>query len=159
MSSYEIRLEILRATPTLYKRFQAAHDQVGARLAEVLPAVNGYAMQGGGTPAGAPYTRYLDMTDDGFELEAGLPVAAPGKGQGDGENDIRAGELPAGPAAVTWHVGPYEGLGEAHRALVEWASKNHRTPAGPPWECYVTDPGQEPDPQKWRTQVFLPLRA
>jgi effector-binding domain-containing protein len=155
MSNYEIRVETLPATPTLYKRFHAAHDQIGARLGEVLPAVYGYAMQGSGAPAGAPYTRYLEMTGDGFELEAGLPLAAPGKGQGD----IQAGELPAGPAAVTWHVGPYEGLGAAHHALTEWASKNHRTPAGPSWECYVTDPGAEPDPQKWRTQVFLPLRA
>jgi hypothetical protein len=66
---------------------------------------------------------------------------------------------PAGPAAVTWHVGSYQGLGNAHHALEEWASKNNRKPAGPPWESYVTDPGQEPDPQKWRTQVFLPLQG
>jgi AraC family transcriptional regulator len=31
-------------------------------------------------------------------------------------------------------------------------------PAGAPWEVYVTDPGAEPDPSKWRTDIFFPVR-
>lgn len=155
MSHYEIRVETLPVTSTLYMRFRASPDQLGARLAQVLPAVYGHATGGGGTPAGAPYTRYHDTEGETLELEAGLPVVGPGTGKGE----IQAGELPGGPAAVTWHVGPYERLAEAHQALTAWAEKNGYTPAGPAWESYVTDPGAEPDPSKWRTQVVLPLRG
>ena len=27
---------------------------------------------------------------------------------------------------------------------------------GPLWEIYWTDPGIEPDPKKWRTQILVP---
>jgi hypothetical protein len=27
-------------------------------------------------------------------------------------------------------------------------------PGGPPWEVYVTDPGDYPDPKDWRTEVY-----
>ena len=26
------------------------------------------------------------------------------------------------------------------------------------WEIYWTDPGLEPDPAKWRTQIFFPVK-
>jgi AraC family transcriptional regulator len=29
--------------------------------------------------------------------------------------------------------------------------------AGAPWESYVTDPGQFPNPEDWRTEVYWPL--
>ena len=154
MSQYEIRVEMLPVTSTLYMRFRVAPEELGARLAQVLPAVYGHAV-GGGAPAGAPYTRYHDVAGETLDLEAGVPVAAPAAGKGE----ILAGELPGGSVAVTWHVGPYDRLPEAHRALTAWAEKNGHTPAGPAWESYLTDPGAEPDPQKWRTQVFLPLRG
>ena len=155
MSNYEIRVETLPVTSTLYMRFRVAPEQLGARLAQVLPAVYGHAVGGGGAPAGAPYTRYHDVAGDTLELEAGVPVVAPGTGKGE----IEAGELPGGSVAATWHVGPYERLPEAHQALTAWAEKNGRTPAGPAWESYETDPGAEPDPKKWRTRVFLPLQG
>jgi len=32
-----------------------------------------------------------------------------------------------------------------------------RSVGGPPWEIYLTDPGERPDPQTWETQIILPL--
>jgi len=32
-----------------------------------------------------------------------------------------------------------------------------KRPSGGAWEVYVTDPGLDPHPQQWRTQLFLPL--
>lgn len=155
MSHYEIRVEMLPVTSTLYMRFRVSPEQLGARLAQVLPAVYGHAVGSGGVLAGAPYARYHDVSEDTLDLEAGVPVAAPGTGKGE----IQAGELPGGAVAVTWHVGPYERLSEAHQALTAWAETNGHTPAGPAWESYETDPGAEPDPRKWRTQVLLPLQG
>jgi hypothetical protein len=31
------------------------------------------------------------------------------------------------------------------------------TPSGAPWESYLTDPGQHPDPKDWKTEVFWPI--
>lgn len=42
--------------------------------------------------------------------------------------------LPGGPAATTVHEGPYD-------------------TAGAPWESYITDPAEYPDPKDWKTEV------
>ena len=30
--------------------------------------------------------------------------------------------------------------------------------AGPPWETYLTDPGERPDPATWEIDVVHPVR-
>ena len=30
--------------------------------------------------------------------------------------------------------------------------------ADAPWECYLTDPAQHPDPKDWKTSIFWPIK-
>ena len=30
-------------------------------------------------------------------------------------------------------------------------------PGGSPWESYITDPAEHPDPANWRTDVYWPI--
>jgi AraC family transcriptional regulator len=135
-------------------RFTAGPAEMAAKMGEVFGAIFEYA-SAHGELVGPPFTRYLahDEAAERFDLEAGLPVAADVAGSGD----ILASELPAGRAATLWHIGPYDKLGEAHWALRHWVEQEGLTPVGGPWEVYVTDPGQEPDPQRWKTQLFQPI--
>jgi AraC family transcriptional regulator len=99
-------------------------------------------------------------------IEPGMFVAASGAGleidpawtQATGDGDVRADTLPGGPAAVTMHVGPYDTLTEAYAALEQWIADQGLAPAGAPWECYRTDPGEVPDPKDWKTEVFWPVK-
>ncbi len=154
--SYEVEVRELKEQPYVVQRGECKNEPaaVGAKLSELLPAVAGYLAAKGVDMVGPPFTRYLVMTDERIELEGGCPTAETIAVEGE----LRAGAHPAGPAAVTMHVGPYEKLGEAHDAVTEWAKANGREVAGPAWEVYWTDPGSEPDPAKWRTEVFLPLK-
>jgi effector-binding domain-containing protein len=43
--------------------------------------------------------------------------------------------------------------------LAEWIVRNGGTPASSPWEVYFTDPAEEPDPQKWRTEIVMPFHV
>jgi AraC family transcriptional regulator len=88
-------------------------------------------------------------------IEAGVQVAAATTGEGD----ILSGTLPGGHAATTTHLGPYDRLSETHAAIQEWIDDQDLVPAGPPWECYVTDPTHVPDPADWKTEVFWPLAS
>ncbi len=58
----------------------------------------------------------------------------------------------AGLAIAGWPLAtPADGAGEMEPGVL---------PAGPaaaPWESYVTDPAQHPDPADWRTEVYWPL--
>ena len=59
--------------------------------------------------------------------------------------------------AATLHVGAYDKLPEAHGAIQQWVEEQGLKTAGAPWESYVTDPGEEPDPKDWKTEVFWPV--
>jgi effector-binding domain-containing protein len=93
------------------------------------------------------------MGDGQFDVETGVPVAK----TIDGNATVQPSELPGGTVATTVHIGPYDGLGAAHEALQAWAREHDKTPAGGPWESYVTGPGRESDPSKYKTILYLPL--
>jgi len=40
-----------------------------------------------------------------------------------------------------------------------WIEAQGLAPSGAPWESYVTDPGNFPDPKDWKTEVVWPLKA
>jgi effector-binding domain-containing protein len=55
---------------------------------------------------------------------------------------------------VAWHVGTYEQLGEAYRALDDWLENEHGARAGDAWEVYHDPPNRT---QRWRTEVIQPF--
>lgn len=72
---------------------------------------------------------------------------------------IRKGESYDGAAVKCVHVGPYEYTGAAHEFLATFMKDNNYEFNGAPWEVYVTDPGEEPDPSKWITEIYYPVVA
>lgn len=151
--TYAMELRTIQSRPIVGIRVTTVPAELGATMDQLLPEVWGYLEGRGVQPAGPPFARYHDYGAERVDLEAGLPVSEPVAGEGR----IAAGELPAGRAAVTWHVGPYDTLREAYDALASWiAAQGHRS-AGAPWEVYWTDPGEVPDPAEWKTEVFWPL--
>lgn len=152
-ASYDVSTLELTPQPAMAIRGKAAPAELEKALGSVIPRLVAHAFGSGLSVAGPPFVRYLVFSDQVVEFEAGLPVIK----AGPGTDDIVAVELPAGPAATTVHVGPYQGLRKAHEALLRWTEQKGKKPAGPAWEVYLTNPVQEPDPAKWRTKVFLPL--
>jgi amidase len=59
--------------------------------------------------------------------------------------------------STTTHGGSYDSLYRAHAAVQQWIEAEGLTAAGAPWECYVTDPADYPDPKDWKTEIFWPL--
>ena len=149
---YEHEIRELSAQPVAFIRFQSRPDELGARFGEILPMVFRYVGSTGIAPAGAPYARYLSMTDETFDIEAGIPVVStvPPGGR------IESGELPGGRVVYTLHVGPYDKLGDAHDAVNKWIAEEGLEISGPPWEYYVSDPMEAP-PAEWETEIYYPI--
>lgn len=56
--------------------------------------------------------------------------------------------------------GPCDGLETAWGEIMGWVQDHGHEPADLIcWECYLTDPDSEPDPARWQTQLFVPLKA
>jgi AraC family transcriptional regulator len=151
---YSVTQQELAPQPVLLVRRRVRRTDIAKTLAEQLGRIFQHVQSGGGALAGQPFTRYLEWGPGVLTLEVGLPIAAHWK---QASGDIRADTLPGGPAATTTHVGAYERLHEAHAAVQLWMEEKNLRGAGAPWEVYVSDPAEVPDPANWRTAIFWPL--
>lgn len=147
-------LRILPAQPAAVIRLTTTPAELAGDLGRLLARVLSHALAAGATPAGPPFTRFLHTDDQRVDLETGMTFDRPVPPGGD----VQATELPATDAVVVRHLGPYDQLPAAHHAAAAHARKQGRTPSGAPWEVYMTDPGDEPDPANWLTEVYLPVR-
>jgi effector-binding domain-containing protein len=114
-------------------------------------------------PAGPPFIRYLTFQPDGrLTLQVGVPTSQPVAGDARIEPDL----VPGGVYAVALHTGAYDGLRAATGSLIDWAKANgvrwqaHDGVWAARLERYLTDPRQEPDPNRWQTELaFLTDRT
>ena len=150
---YSITTKELSLQPVLVVRRRVKPSEIAVTLAEALGRVFQHAQRTGAALAGQPLTRYLEWGPGLLTIEAGMPVATPGVGEGD----IAAETLPGGLVATTIHAGPYDKLTEAHAAIQVWIEAQGFVAAGAPWESYVTDPADYPDPRDWKTEVCWPI--
>jgi len=130
-------------------------SQIAATLGEILPRIFAHAQREGLAFAGPPFARYVKSGLGLLTIEGGMTIATPGKNAGD----IEATELPGGAAAVAIHRGAYDRLRDTHAEVERWLDANKLEAASAPWEVYVTDPGERPDPATWETEVIYPVKA
>ncbi|NEE01496.1 GyrI-like domain-containing protein [Phytoactinopolyspora halotolerans] len=133
-------------------------------VADRLPEVFAWLAARGVAPAGSPFFRYnrIDMAAD-LEVEVGVPVEAAVAG----DDTVTAGTLPGGRYATVTHVGHPDGLMGATGELLTWGNQQglqwdrSDTPHGELWGCrleiYHTDPAEEPDMNKWETDLAFKL--
>ncbi len=155
--AYSISKKEISEQPVLVVRRRIKPSEVAATLGAALGQVFQYAQQNGVALAGQPFTRYIEWGPGIWTIEAGLPVTAADKARSDG--DVRADALPGGLVATATHTGPYDKLHELHAAIQQWMEAQGLQSAGAPWEVYVTDPADYPDPKDWKTDLFWPARV
>jgi AraC family transcriptional regulator len=143
----------LPAQPALVVRRRTARADLPATLADCFGRVFGHCHKAGLPMDGRPFVRYISTGPGLWTIEAGKPMAAASPGDGD----IEARTLPAGPAVVAIHGGAYDQLGDTYAAMEKWMEENGLRPGEAPWESYVTDPAEHPDPGEWRTEIYWPI--
>ncbi len=161
----EPKIDSRKEQPYASIRTQATIPELDTGIIPQLHGeVMGWLRQQGLSSSGAPFLRYnvINMMDK-LDLEMAWPTERVLKG-----NDrITTGVLPAGEYASVLYTGPYEGPGlmDANRVLIEWGrDKGIKWDGGTSdmgdtfaarFETYFTDPGVEPDPTKWETEVAI----
>lgn len=135
-------------------------DALGQRLGEVF----GWLAAKDVPPAGPPFFKYnvIDMERQ-LEVDAGVPVAATAAG----DDQVVSAVIPAGRYVTLTHVGHPDELAAVTGELLDWAQARDlkwdmfETSDGERWgsrlEIYLTDPNEEPDMSKWRTQIAFRL--
>ena len=160
--TYTIAKKEIPPQPVLVMRRRVKPTEIAKAIGEALPQVFLFAQQNGIALAGLPLTRYVEWGPGLVTIEPGMRIATPGQGQPPGggspaQPPIKVDTLPGGPVATTMHTGAYDKLTEAHAAIQQWIESQGLTSAGAPWESYVNDPADYPDPKDWKTEVFWPI--
>ncbi|WP_051570829.1 helix-turn-helix domain-containing protein [Cryptosporangium arvum] len=152
----DISVRDLSAFHALVMRRRVTRDEIATALAESLPTVFGYAQRHGLTITGPPFARYPEVGMGSLVIEGGITVAAPPSAALD--DGIEALAIPAGRAVVALHRGPYDCLPESYQEIERWMRDQGLSAAAAPWETYLTDPGERPDPATWETEIVQPVR-
>jgi len=161
--TYSIVKQTLAPQRVLVVRRRVGRSQIAATIGECLGRIFGHAQQNGIALSGLPFTRYCEVGPGLLTMEPGIRVTGEAPPDSDPaaecvEGEVRADTLPGGDVATTIHEGPYETLPDAWAALEGWIASEGLTVAGAPWESYLTDPAETPDPKDWKTEICWPVR-
>lgn len=137
-------------------------------VADRITGLVGVVLAHGVTPTGPALLRYelIDMARE-MVVVAGVPVPEDALGLADRVDDVHRDVLPAGRYVTVVHRGHPDTLVGATGDLLAWAEAQglrfdvRPSPSGEVWGCrvehYLTDPGDEPDMDRWDTELAFRL--
>jgi AraC family transcriptional regulator len=105
--------------------------------------------------SGPPFVHYLDYDEatGHSNYVAGIPVAQPGE-----DTDVVHSVSYDGMKVVqAMHTGPYEEFVTSYAEMEKYIEAHSLKVTGQAFEFYLTDPGTQPDPNKWETLIAFPL--
>lgn len=112
------------------------------------------AQAGGLEITGAPFAIWYTWDGETFVFDNCLPV-----NKAIAVTDpIKIVDTYAGKAATVDHFGSYETTQYSWGVLENYLNENGLETNGEPMEFYITDPGTEPDPAKWQTTLYWPVK-
>jgi effector-binding domain-containing protein len=161
----------MMTTPKIVERpathYAAVSQEVRMPFGEVIgPLMDeaaGY-LASTGKPFGPAVFRYDVIDMPRLEMQFGFvtPDAVAGNGR------VKPGVLPAGRYVTVTYVGPYDDLEKVTGQVIGWARDNGvewdstSTASGERFvsrlEIYLNGPMDEPDPQKWETEIWIKVR-
>lgn len=141
--------------PILFIRRRVAPAELQQTMGECFGALYGHGQAVGLSIAGLPIARYVSTGVGLWTVDFIMPLGAPAEASGE----LQPGTLSSGPVAFAVHQGLYDSLPATNAAIERWIEENGFEVGGQPWEHYVTDPGETPDPADWRTEIYWPLKA
>lgn len=153
-----LKLNLLKVNKSLIATIMdsCSMDQMEAALGADYGELKPYVMTYHGEDFGYPFTIWHTWDEENMfgSFEAGISVMK--KTLNEGRIKIRE----FGPVNVVagLHYGPYDQTMYMYEGLQEYLKVNNLIEVGGPIELYVTDPGQEPDAEKWQTIIMFQVK-
>jgi effector-binding domain-containing protein len=160
MKITEPKLEGRTEQPYMGIRTQVPMSQFKKIIPQFLDELFAWLGKQAVEPVGAPFIRYhvINMAGN-MDVELGVPVAA----VVPGDDRVAPGMIPAGRYATLIYSG-VTGI-KGNKALLDWAVRNdiawdrwddeHGDAFRARVEFFLTDPAEEPDKKKWKTEVVI----
>jgi len=150
-STGEIEIVEVKSTPALAFRSRAIPAQIAQSMGMAFGQIMEYV---GDTKHGTPMSIWYDWQSDTLEFDNVIPLDEPMEGKGN----IKSIVTYAGRAIKAVHTGDYESTQHSWKLMGDYIHENKLELNGDPYEVYITDPGMEPDPSKWITELYWPVK-
>ena len=155
MPTLSITLREIAPQPVLFIRRCVARAEIAQTLGECFGKLAAHCQASSVSMSGRPLLWTFSAGPSLMEIGAGFPIAQAAPGSGE----IEAGTLPRGSTAVGVHGGAYDQLPESYTEVERWIESQDLTARSAPWESYLTDPAEHPNPEDWRTEIYWPVRS
>lgn len=149
--AYEVRVVQLTPSTIACARKRIRWSEIASNVRPLFDAVYAFLRTAPVKPDGHNVCIYHALSETEVEMETGVQVSA----EFASGADIHCSATPGGRAATTSHIGPYDQLHRAYKALIDWCDAHDEKRSSHSWELYGdwTD-----DPTKLRTDVFWLLQ-
>ncbi len=137
-------------------RDTASPGTVTPKLASMFNRISFFLKKKNLSPIGNPIAVFHKYSNQGFDIEAGLPVTSiidiP-----EG-SDLICSEKAAERTLMIKYFGSYKMIFSAYIALQNYIDNNELQRNGPGWEEYLTNPAIEADSNKRQTNIYYPIK-
>lgn len=146
---YEILLKEIAPVYVASIRYEGKYSDVGNYIGTIYKSVKNQA-------DGCPFNCYYDSDykADSADIELCVPTKTLIQGK-----DINAKKLPKIKALCTTHIGNYDTINLAYKALYDYGKGHNLTFQTPSREYYVKGPGMvlKGNPEKYITEIAIPI--
>ncbi|MDY8134138.1 SRPBCC family protein [Aquimarina sp. 2201CG5-10] len=144
----------------IYTATVSSFAEIPVKIGQMLPAVKAYMDENNLPQTGMPFTIYTEINNEqGTSIYAtGIPtreeVITPP------DSKILCNLLPKQKVVKTTLKGDYINLKEAWEAGFTYIKENNLelNTESPGFEVYRTDPGLQPNPAEWITEIYIPVK-
>lgn len=146
--NYKVEIKNFDQIKVAAIRFTGKYDEVGDHFKTIYSAVKGNSN-------GAPFNCFYD---DDYKEIADIEVCVPISNTITNP-EITIKEMPAIKAVSVIHVGPYEDLNLAYKAIFDYIEKNNLKWKLPTMAVYLKGPGIifKGNPNKYVTEIIVPI--
>ncbi len=147
---YQIKEELVQGKTYVTNRGEVTFDKIGQfyaqNLGPLFQKIQKANVEMDGHPSGLFYS--YDMTKGVTDMAAGIPIS-----QDVNIMDATSETFDTRKAIVVDYMGDYSNTTSAHEAIDQYMTDRGIHFDWPVIEEYVTDPSEEPNPEKWLTRI------
>lgn len=157
----DLAIEVVEAAPVTVAFLPATcgkdEQEIAKTIGGAYAQVGKFMMKNGLRQAAAPIVINNKWDESGYQFDAAIPVDRAPEREVPADSPVQVKQTYAGKALKVVHRGAYGNMPASYDKLQAYIAAHGYETAGPPWDEYVTDPGNTPEPDLV-THIFMPIR-
>lgn len=157
-SDLDIELIVVESQPLAYTSSVSEWEveEIGEAFGAAHSQVVRFMATHGLEQVGPPVAITTGLSDEEWQFDAGIPIAAFPELELDADSPVQIRETWEGRVARAISVGPYASLSSDWEKVRAWLAAHGFDEAGLPWEEYVSAPGETAE-EELITHLYMPI--